>query len=198
MVKEHQHQPAAAAATATSSLPPVPATSSSSSVADGATAAAAAANENEKQMVGGCCVCADDMGYGDNLLVYCDGEDCEVAVHQGCYGISNVPEGNWYCRRCEFKLSSPAAAAKAEHSKLVRVSLSLRPRVVSLPFIAAFLSVSSAASCARKSSAPSSEPTAANGRTSSAPSTYRRLRSATFEPWSPSSPRTFCPSDTTK
>ena len=41
---------------------------------------------NGKQMVGGCCVCADDTGYFNNLLVYCDG--CDVAVHQGCYGMS--------------------------------------------------------------------------------------------------------------
>lgn len=55
---------------------------------------------NGKQMVGGCCVCADDTGYSNNLLVYCDG--CDVAVHQGCYGIISVPEGDWFCRRCEF------------------------------------------------------------------------------------------------
>ena len=62
------------------------------------------ANDNEdelKAMVGGCCVCADDTGFSNNLLVYCDG--CDVAVHQGCYGIFNVPEGDWFCRRCEFK-----------------------------------------------------------------------------------------------
>ena len=88
-----------------------------------AAAQATAGNENEKQMVGGCCVCADDSGYGDNLLVYCDGEDCEVAVHQGCYGISNVPEGNWYCRRCEFKLNNPSTTSKAEANKLVIVAL---------------------------------------------------------------------------
>ena len=58
-------------------------------------------DEGLKQMVGGCCVCADHTGYANNLLVYCDG--CDVAVHQGCYGIINVPEGDWFCRRCEFK-----------------------------------------------------------------------------------------------
>jgi protein AF-17/10 len=62
--------------------------------------------EDEKQMVGGCCVCADDSGYSDNQLVYCDGHECLVAVHQGCYGIITVPEGNWYCKVCEFKLNA--------------------------------------------------------------------------------------------
>lgn len=50
----------------------------------------------------GCCVCADDSGYCDNPLVYCDGSGCNVAVHQACYGIVNVPEGPWFCKRCEL------------------------------------------------------------------------------------------------
>ena len=58
--------------------------------------------ENDKQMVGGCCVCGDDMAFDNNLLVYCDGIGCQVAVHQGCYGIVNIPEGDWFCKRCEY------------------------------------------------------------------------------------------------
>ena len=74
--------------------------------------------EDEKQMVGGCCVCADDSGYSDNQLVYCDGHECLVAVHQGCYGIITVPEGNWYCKVCEFKLT---AAKESSTEKIVRM-----------------------------------------------------------------------------
>ncbi|VDM25632.1 unnamed protein product [Toxocara canis] len=51
-------------------------------------------------MLGGCCVCADENGWEANPLVYCDGPNCEVAVHQGCYGIIEVPEGEWYCAKC--------------------------------------------------------------------------------------------------
>lgn len=36
-----------------------------------------------KEMVGGCCVCSDDRGWTENPLVYCDGQGCTVAVHQG-------------------------------------------------------------------------------------------------------------------
>lgn len=57
---------------------------------------------SNKQMIGGCCVCADDSGYCDNPLVYCDGNNCNVAVHQACYGIVTVPEGPWFCRKCEL------------------------------------------------------------------------------------------------
>jgi len=44
------------------------------------------AEEDEmKEMVGGCCVCSDERGWDENPLVYCDGQGCNVAVHQGTY-----------------------------------------------------------------------------------------------------------------
>lgn len=36
-----------------------------------------------KEMLGGCCVCSDERGWTENPLVYCDGQNCNVAVHQG-------------------------------------------------------------------------------------------------------------------
>ncbi|XP_051894426.1 protein AF-10-like isoform X2 [Pristis pectinata] len=54
-----------------------------------------------KEMVGGCCVCSDERGWDENPLVYCDGHGCNVAVHQACYGIVQVPTGPWFCRKCE-------------------------------------------------------------------------------------------------
>uniref|UniRef100_A0A914X8I0 MLLT10 histone lysine methyltransferase DOT1L cofactor n=1 Tax=Plectus sambesii TaxID=2011161 RepID=A0A914X8I0_9BILA len=56
-------------------------------------------------MVGGCCVCADENGWSTNPLVYCDGPSCEVAVHQGCYGIIEVPDGEWFCAKCSSTAS---------------------------------------------------------------------------------------------
>ncbi|MPC19564.1 Protein AF-10 [Portunus trituberculatus] len=57
--------------------------------------------EDPKEMVGGCCVCSDENGWTENPLVYCDGQGCNVAVHQACYGIVTVPTGAWFCRKCE-------------------------------------------------------------------------------------------------
>lgn len=39
--------------------------------------------KNTREMVGGCCVCSDERGWDENPLVYCDGQGCNVAVHQG-------------------------------------------------------------------------------------------------------------------
>ncbi|CAF2388938.1 unnamed protein product [Rotaria sp. Silwood2] len=56
---------------------------------------------NHEELVGGCCVCSDDQGFSNNVLVYCDGKGCTVACHTACYGIVSIPDGDWYCRRCE-------------------------------------------------------------------------------------------------
>ncbi|KAG1708677.1 hypothetical protein DVH05_022306 [Phytophthora capsici] len=47
-----------------------------------------------------CRVCFSDQGFLDDPIVQC--EKCSVAVHQYCYGIDAVPEGDepWFCDRC--------------------------------------------------------------------------------------------------
>ena len=51
-----------------------------------------------------CDVCMLPDSAEGNEMVFCDG--CNVCVHQNCYGIKHIPEGNWYCLPCRLGIQA--------------------------------------------------------------------------------------------
>ena len=47
-----------------------------------------------------CCVCGGGQSEPPNEIMFC--ERCEVAVHQDCYGVGEIPDGDWLCWPCQI------------------------------------------------------------------------------------------------
>lgn len=71
---------------------------------------------NDEHVV--CDVCRDGGWTNENLIVFCEGF-CGITVHQKCYGVLEIPEGDipWYCDVCAptSSRSKPRSEPAEEH-----------------------------------------------------------------------------------
>lgn len=57
--------------------------------------------ERPKKSEDYCCqVCSDGDYTESNKIVFC--ARCNISYHQRCYGINQIPEGNWICDLCKY------------------------------------------------------------------------------------------------
>jgi hypothetical protein len=60
--------------------------------------------EDEEAM---CAVCSGGLSVAPNLIVFC--ERCDIAVHQRCYGVDDIPAG--LLALCPFCNRGPGTAS---------------------------------------------------------------------------------------
>lgn len=62
-----------------------------------------------------CAICFKPDSETGNEIVFCD--SCDMAVHQECYGLSEIPEGDWICRSCLQNDTGPVGHQGANGAK---------------------------------------------------------------------------------
>jgi len=45
-----------------------------------------------------CAICKGKDSEEPNQILFC--EKCDIAVHQKCYSVPVIPEGDWFCQKC--------------------------------------------------------------------------------------------------
>ncbi|KAI8964360.1 origin recognition complex subunit 4 C-terminus-domain-containing protein [Daldinia sp. FL1419] len=68
-----------------------------------------------------CAICSKPDSKPPNEIIFC--ENCDMAVHQKCYDVPVIPEGDWICRNCSQDDVLPGAkAAPKEQIRVTNVS----------------------------------------------------------------------------
>ncbi|KAK6606321.1 origin recognition complex subunit [Botrytis cinerea] len=60
-----------------------------------------------------CEICTKPDSVAPNKILFCDG--CPLIVHQKCYSVPKIPEGDWFCKKCQKARVAAEAARAAEN-----------------------------------------------------------------------------------
>ncbi|KUI68884.1 Origin recognition complex subunit 4 [Cytospora mali] len=60
-----------------------------------------APEEDEEEEDEVCTICSKPDSRSGNQIIFCD--NCDLAVHQKCYGVARIPRGDWFCKDCATK-----------------------------------------------------------------------------------------------
>lgn len=80
-----------------------------------------------------CGLCAKGHSRHPNQIILC--ENCDYAVHQQCYGVEEIPEGDWLCKGCaqddletpmELDAATAASARAADVPDIPNIDQHLR------------------------------------------------------------------------
>jgi hypothetical protein len=63
-----------------------------------------------------CAACGVRDCDDENPILFCDG--CDLPVHQGCQDLQHVPDGDWFCDTCVYRMvPTTNAGAKSKNSQ---------------------------------------------------------------------------------
>lgn len=61
-----------------------------------------------------CSACGGKDWDEENLILFCDG--CDLPIHQACQDLVHVPDGDWYCDTCLYRMVPTTTASKPSSS----------------------------------------------------------------------------------
>jgi hypothetical protein len=87
----------------------------------------------EEDMNAVCSICNDGEVTPDNQILFC--EACNVAVHQICYGVEKIPEGDYYCIACRHFKRDQMILSKPDTCLKDGATAATRPDLPPLPIV---------------------------------------------------------------
>ncbi|XP_062228389.1 uncharacterized protein LOC133926457 isoform X1 [Phragmites australis] len=70
--------------------------------------------------------CLGESGMASNMMLHC--KNCEISVHQKCYGVHVVPDRFWFCVWCNRNIGMPRRLTRSDACRTVLMPCVLCPK----------------------------------------------------------------------